>query len=440
MSADDRLMKRNAQRSTRNGERPRRTPAGKTLAHSKPVAGKVDSGDRVNAGHPTGKRSPRTHSVVVPPSGGGSGWSESGAVAVTFADALQRALAGEAPGVDWLVPLLSCADRDAPALFHAADAVRRRHVGDGVHLRGLIEFSNICRRDCRYCGLRSGNPNLGRYRLSPDQIVATAQEAETLGYPSIVMQSGEDPWFTAKRLADIVRQIKATTQLAITLSVGERPEADYQIWREAGADRFLLRIETTDPELFRQLHPDDDLEERKQCLYTLKRLGYQLGSGVMVGLPGQTPEMLARDVIWLHELGAEMIGVGPYIPHPATPMAQAVGGSVPQTLRLVAVLRLVFPDAHLPATTAMGSLDPEGREKALQAGANVVMPNVTPTEVRDKYQIYPGKICLADDARHCRGCIAGRIRAIGRTVASGPGHVARVAKGISPFGRISFSA
>jgi biotin synthase len=351
---------------------------------------------------------------------------------VSFAAALRRAMAGEAPAVAWLTPLLACADADAPALFQAADTVRREHVGDGVHLRGLIEFSNICRRDCRYCGLRSGNPTAVRYRLSPDQIVATAQEAEQLGYPSIVMQSGEDPWFTAERLADIVRRIKATTRVAITLSVGERPEADYRAWREAGADRFLLRIETTDPELFRNLHPDDDLEERKQCLHTLKRLGYQLGSGVMVGLPGQTPELLARDVIWLRELGAEMIGVGPYIPHPQTPMAETVGGTLPRTLRLVAVLRLVFPEAHIPATTAMGSLDPQGREKALQAGANVVMPNVTPTDVRDKYQIYPGKICLADDARHCRGCIAGRIRAIGRTVASGPGHVARVARSSQP--------
>jgi biotin synthase len=201
----------------------------------------------------------------------------------------------------------------------------------------------------------------------------------------------------------------------------------YRAWREAGADRYLLRIETTDPVLFSTLHPDDNLEERMACLYTLRDLGYQLGSGVMVGLPGQTTEMLARDVIWLRDLGAEMIGVGPFIPHPGTPLKDEIGGTVEQTLRLVAVLRLVFPDAHLPATTAMGSLDPLGRERALQAGANVMMPNVTPTDFREKYEIYPGKICLSDDAEHCRGCINARIHAIGRTVGDSHGHVKRVA-------------
>lgn len=311
-------------------------------------------------------------------------------------------------------------------LYQTANAVREAHVGSAIHLRGLIEFSNYCRRDCTYCGVRRSNQGIERYRLSPDEIVAIARDAAQLGYHSVVLQSGEDLWYNTERLVDIIQRIKATTDLAITLSAGERDTTTYAAWRKAGADRYLLRIETTDPELFSALHPDDNLEERKACLYALRDLGYQLGSGVMVGLPGQTPEILARDVIWLYQLGAEMIGVGPFIPHPNTPLKDAPGGTVEQTLRLVAVLRLVFPDAHLPATTAMGSLHPAGRERALEAGANVMMPNVTPTDVRPKYEIYPGKICLGDDAAHCQGCITGRIHALGRTVGQDHGHVKRI--------------
>jgi biotin synthase len=346
---------------------------------------------------------------------------------LSFTEALQRGLDRAMPEHAWLVPLLNCSEADAPALFAAADAVRTAHLGTDVQLRGLIEFSNICRKDCAYCGLRATNRDAERYRLTPEAIVATAQQAAALGYRTVVLQSGEDMWFTAERMADILRAIKASTDLAITLSAGERDMATYRLWREAGADRYLLRIETTDPALFAALHPDDDLETRKACLYALRDLGYQLGTGVMVGLPGQTAEILADDVIWMHALGAEMIGVGPFIPHPQTPLKDVVGGTVEQTLRLVALLRLVFPDAHLPATTAMGSLHPLGRERALQAGANVVMPNVTPTDVRPKYALYPGKICQGDEAGHCRGCITGRIQAIGRTVATDHGHVKRVA-------------
>lgn len=346
---------------------------------------------------------------------------------IDFHPALQRALDQAVPAVDWLVPLLDCADEDAPALYQAADRGRAANVGDAVHLRGLIEFSNYCRKDCAYCGLRRHNTGAERYRLEPETIIGVARKAEELGYHSVVLQSGEDLWFTAERLSEIIRAIKASTNLAITLSAGERDYDTYRLWREAGADRYLLRIETTDPELFAALHPDDNLRERMQCLYHLRELGYQLGSGVMVGLPGQTAEHLAKDVIWLRELGAEMIGVGPFIPHPNTPLHEATGGTVEQTLRLVAVLRLVFPDAHLPATTAMGSLHPLGRERALEAGANVMMPNVTPTDTRAKYEIYPGKICLSDDAEHCRGCITLRILGLGRTVGADHGHVKRVA-------------
>ncbi|HBN07635.1 MAG TPA: [FeFe] hydrogenase H-cluster radical SAM maturase HydE [Cyanobacteria bacterium UBA8530] len=344
---------------------------------------------------------------------------------LSFSEALEKAGAGEKPAVDWLVPLLTCSREDESRLFGAADKVREACVGKAVHLRGLIEFSNHCRKNCAYCGLRRDNLEVERYRLEIDALVQTALEAKSLGYHSVVLQSGEDPWYTPERLAEAIREIKAKTELAITLSVGERDENTYRLWREAGADRFLLRIETTDEELFARLHPDDDLSERMDCLRSLKKLDYQLGSGVMVGLPGQTPEMLAKDIIWLKELGAEMIGVGPFISHPDTPLSGEKGGTVEQTLRLVAVLRLVFPYAHLPATTALGSLDDRGREKALETGANVMMPNVTPIDNRAKYQIYPGKICLADDARHCRGCIEGRIKSIGRTMGTDRGDVHR---------------
>lgn len=344
---------------------------------------------------------------------------------MTFTDALASLCSTQPPTEAALATLLACSDADAPSLYTAADRVRAATVGNEVHLRGLLEFSNICRRNCAYCGLRRDNAQAVRYRLTPEDIVAIACEAEQLGFPTVVMQSGEDTRFDGPCLAGIIAEIKKKTHLAITLSVGERDEADYRLWRDAGADRYLLRIETTDAALYRALHADGDLETRQACLRSLKRLGYQLGSGVMIGLPGQTWVTLARDILWLRELGTEMLGIGPFIPHPETPLATETGGTLEQALRLVAVLRLVFPYAHIPATTAMASLDPLGREKALQAGANVVMPAVTPTEIRPLYALYPGKICLDDNAHTCRGCIESRIRSIGRTVATGPGHVLR---------------
>ncbi len=350
---------------------------------------------------------------------------------VRFEDALQRALAFDRPTESWLVPLLECSAADAPRLFAAADCVRAEHVGDDVHLRALIEFSNHCRRNCCYCGLRAENKPVRRYRMTPEEIVATARHAAEMGYRTVVMQSGEDLWFTGERLAQIIREIRATTDMAITLSVGERDRADYRRWREAGADRFLLRIETTDPALFAALHPDDDLEQRKAALYALKELGYQLGSGVMVGLPGQTATMLARDVVWLRELGAEMIGIGPFIPHPGTPLGDAGGGTLEQALRLVAVLRLVFPDAHLPATTAAGTVDLSGRERMLRAGANVIMPNVTPVRFRGSYEIYPNKASLVADENDALDRVRALLTSIGRGVSLDRGDVARVRKNLS---------
>jgi biotin synthase len=324
-----------------------------------------------------------------------------------------------------LVQLLTCDDVLAAELYRAADEVRARIVGDEVHLRALVEFSNTCRRNCFYCGLRRDHDRLRRYRMTPEEIVATALEAARLGYRTAVLQSGEDPWYTSEMLAAVIREIKAKADIAVTLSIGERSLEEYRALREAGADRFLLRIETSSPLLYRDLHPDSDWAVRLGCLMSLRRLGYQLGSGVMIGLPGQTAEMMAEDLLFLQSLDLDMIGVGPFIPHPATPLADAAGGTLGPALRFVACLRLLCPEALIPATTALGALHPEGRQQALRAGANVLMPNCTPIEYREHYQLYPGKICISESAPECRSCVEAMVAALGRRVAADPGHSLR---------------
>lgn len=318
--------------------------------------------------------------------------------------------------------LLDCPEDRSDIIFQTADIIRKKEVGDEVHLRGLIEFSNYCKKNCEYCGIRGKNKNIGRYRLDKEQIVDTAIRAEKLGYRSIVMQSGEDPYFTADRIADIVKAIKEKTDLAITLSIGEFSFDEYKTMKEAGADRYLIRFETSSEELYKSLHPDSDFHERLQCLKDLRELGYQVGSGFMVGLPGETLEILADNLLLLKELDVDMAGIGPFIPNDDTSLAKENGGTLVNSLKAVAIARMLLRNAHLPATTAMGTLDPKGREKALQAGANVVMPNVTPQEYREMYLLYPNKICLTDDPAHCRNCITGKIHGIGRTVSKEHGH------------------
>jgi biotin synthase len=324
-----------------------------------------------------------------------------------------------------LIRLLSAAEEEAEALFAAADRVRAANSGDEVQLRGLVEFSNYCRRNCGYCGLRRDCRELDRFRMTPDEIVAVAHEAEVLGYRTLVLQSGEDVHFTAPGLADIVSRIKAECDLAITLSIGERSEDEYRLLREAGADRYLLRIETSSPELYAKLHPDSDWETRLTCLQALKRVGFQVGSGVMIGLPGQTLEMLAGDLLFLQSLKLDMIGVGPFIPHPKTPLAGATGGTLELALRFVACLRLLCPEALIPATTALAALHPDGRRRALRAGADVMMPNCTPTAYRERYQLYPGKICTDEAAEQCRCGAEAIVMDLGRRVGEGYGHSRR---------------
>lgn len=318
-----------------------------------------------------------------------------------------------------IVALLADEDKSQD-LFAAADRVRRQYVGDEVHLRGLIEFSNTCRQNCHYCGLRRDNRVIARYRLEPDTIIDFARKAVTYGYRTLVLQSGEDPYYTLDKLKYIISEIKKL-DVAITLSIGEKTCDEYKALKEAGADRYLLRIETTDKALYEALDPGMSFANRIRCLRDLKDLGYEVGSGCLVGLPGQTLESLADDILFFREIDADMIGVGPFIPNPDTPLAQAAGGTLALSRKVMAITRLLLPDINIPATTAMETLDPNGRILALQSGANVVMPNVTEGDYRRMYQLYPGKICINDTPAHCRACIGGKIAGIGRKISAGYG-------------------
>ncbi len=305
-------------------------------------------------------------------------------------------------------------------LFKAADEVRQEFLGDYVHLRGLIEFTNICKRNCMYCGLRRDNKNLERYRLTKEEILDFANKAVSYGYKTIVLQGGEDDYFTKERMTEIVKEIKALG-VALTLSLGEKTYEEYKTFKEAGADRYLIRIETTDKKLYEDMDPNMSFEERLDCLNNLRDLGYEVGSGILVGLPNQTLESIAKDILFFKEINADMIGIGPFIPNEDTPLKDANGGDLTLALKVMALTRLILPDINIPATTAMESLTPNGRIIALQSGANVVMPNVTEGDYRKLYALYPGKICTGDTPAHCRGCITGKVTGIGRIISDGYG-------------------
>lgn len=302
-------------------------------------------------------------------------------------------------------------------LFLAADEVRRIFIGDEVHLRGLIEFSNICKCNCKYCGLRKDNDKLARFRITPEEILDFARKAVSYGFKTIVMQSGEDSYYKADILANLLKEIKKL-DVAITLSIGERLFEDYKAFKEAGADRYLLRIETTDKKLYEQMHPNMDFENRIRCLRDLKTLGYEVGSGCLVGLPNQTIDSLAEDILFFKEIDADMIGIGPFIPNKNTPLCNEKGGDFFLALKVMAITRLLMPTINIPATTAMETLNPNGRIIALQSGANVVMPNVTEGDYRKKYEIYPGKICVNDTPNDCKISISEKIKSIGRTIST----------------------
>ncbi len=313
-------------------------------------------------------------------------------------------------------PLFEDDPEKTRSLFEAADRVRRENVGDEVHIRGIIEFSNYCRKDCLYCGLRKSNDRLFRYRMSLEQIYEAASEARRLDFKTVVLQSGEDTAYSVQELCDLISKLKKNLRLAVTLCIGERTFEEYKMFKEAGADRYLLKFETSSPALFRALKPDSSYEARLQCLEWLRKLEYQVGSGNIVGLPGQTAASLADDILLFQKLDLDMIGIGPFIPHPNTPLKDDKAGTLDMTLKVLALTRLVTRNTHLPATTAVGTIDAVGRQKTLACGANVIMPNATPKEFRRHYQIYPDKICIDESPQNCRFCIEGMVSFLGRRI------------------------
>lgn len=303
----------------------------------------------------------------------------------------------------------------AEELARRAVAERKRVWGTKVFARGLIEVSSYCVNDCYYCGIRRSNRQVARYRLSPERILACAEEGYGLGFRTFVLQGGEDPWFSDQRLCDIVARVRsAHPDCAVTLSMGERSRASYQALHDAGAERYLLRHETANPLHYRRLHPPEmSFERRMRCLEDIRDIGYAVGIGFMVGSPYQQPRDLAMDLKLVEEFGPQMCGIGPFVTHHATPFASQESGSLELTCYLLSIIRLIGPGILLPATTALGSIHPQGREKGIMSGANVVMPNLSPADVRKDYELYDGKICTGEEAAECRGCLAARMRSIG---------------------------
>lgn len=314
-------------------------------------------------------------------------------------------------------------EEEKEELFARARRVREREYGTDVYVRGLIEFSNICKNDCYYCGIRRSNKKAERYRMLPEEILACADEGYRLGFRTFVLQSGEDDWFTVGRTEQMIEAIKQKyPDCAVTLSMGERTKEEYTRWFRAGADRYLLRHETADAAHYAKLHPTTmSIENRKQCLYDLREIGYEVGAGFMVGAPGQTMDNIVSDIRFLQKLRPHMIGIGPYLPHQDTPFAGEPAGSLDQTVVLLAILRLLFPKVLLPATTALGTISPKGREKGLRAGANVIMPNLSPVGLRKKYELYDNKCCTGADSAQCRENLCACVEAAGYHIVTARG-------------------
>lgn len=295
-----------------------------------------------------------------------------------------------------------------------ADIVRKEHFGNNIYIRGLIEFSNYCKNDCLYCGIRCSNQNASRYRLTKKEILSCCQQGYHLGFRTFVLQSGEDPYFTDEKMSDIVKAIhKNYPDCAITLSIGERLRESYELLFKAGAKRYLLRHETANEAHYRLLHPDSmSYRNRLQCLKNLKEIGYQTGCGFMVGSPYQTVEMLADDLLFIQDFQPHMVGIGPFISHKDTPFSNRKNGTLEDTLLLISILRLMQPTLLLPATTALGTISPDGRELGILSGANVVMPNLSPVTIRKQYSLYDNKICTGDESAQCIQCMKNRMEKI----------------------------
>ncbi len=341
-------------------------------------------------------------------------------------DLLQRIYSD--PRHDDIVRVLSCTDTSRiDTLFSFADQIRKKQVGDGILLRGIVEFSNFCRKECFYCGLNRTNNTLKRYRLTREEILGAVSMIAHAHIMTVVLQSGEDEGLDAEWLKGIIEEIKARSRMAVTLSVGERSKEEFRLWRQqAGADRYLLKIETSRPGLFDALHAEKGFRERIESLAELKRLGYQLGSGIMVGLPGQSVEALADDLLFMHKYQFDMLGIGPFIPHEQTAFRNEAIGDVSLTLKAVALSRILVPRAHIPATTALGSVGGDYRFQGLQAGANVLMPNFTPHPYRQLYEIYPGKRCVHESVGSCMRCMHTFAEQCGRYIDFSPGDALRL--------------
>lgn len=303
-------------------------------------------------------------------------------------------------------------------LFERARKIREAHYGKDVYIRGLIEFTNYCKNDCLYCGIRRSNKTCERYRLTKEDILLCCEEGYSLGFRTFVLQGGEDNHYSDDYMCEIISEIKRKyPDCAITLSIGEKSKESYQKFFDAGADRYLLRHETADFSHYSKLHPENlTAQNRQRCLWDLKEIGYQVGTGFMVGSPFQTEENLAEDMLFIHRLQPHMVGIGPFIPHHATPFKDEKSGTLELTLFMLGLLRLMLPTALLPSTTALGTIHPEGREKGLLAGANVVMPNLSPVTVRKKYLLYDNKICTGDESAQCRVCLEKRVASTGYSI------------------------
>ena len=323
--------------------------------------------------------------------------------------------------------IVNRSEESAKLLRDLAVKVRREIYGNDIYVRGLIEISNICRNDCLYCGIRRSNTNCERYRLTLEQILACSDEGYDLGFRTFVLQGGEDSYFSDEILGGIVQSIKARhPDCAVTLSLGERSRKSYLVLRERGADRYLLRHETADPEHYSRLHPEDmSYAHRMQCLRDLRELGYAVGCGFMVGSPYQTTKTLAQDLKFIEKFRPEMCGIGPFIPHKDTPFKNYPAGTLEMTCYLLSIIRLIYPPVLLPATTALGTIDPMGREKGIMSGANVVMPNLSPVNVRKKYELYDNKICTGEESAQCRDCLNRRMQAIGYEIVTARGDIIR---------------
>ena len=319
---------------------------------------------------------------------------------------------------EWTQVLSDFTEEDRIYAAGLAREVADNIYGKDIYIRGIVEFSNICKQNCYYCGLRCGNSKLERYRLTEQQILECCDSGYEYGFRTFVLQSGEDPYYTTETICSIVKCLKERhPDCAVTLSLGEKTYEEYKAYREAGADRYLLRHETANEEHYGKLHPAEmSWKNRMECLDNLKKLGYQTGCGVMIGSPEQTVECLVDDMLYMQDFEPEMIGLGPFLPHSDTPFRDKPKGSYEMTLYMISLCRLMLPTVLLPATTALGTIRPNGREQGVLAGANVIMPNLSPVQVRDKYMLYDNKICTSDTSSECRGCIERRMENIGYKV------------------------